>query len=168
MSKLEELTAAGMNPRYVTQKLIVDNYHDILVARGYRRTWQEIAEALGVPHGKVALASAWARTRKAVASEKLVIPKRAATKPAIASHVFSSLRPDRYFISATARLWSAGYPLRSGYAQLWDERATDGTDMVWTAHGSLPLSTDMVWSLHYCHDNGTVGTYGGQIVGAAS
>ncbi len=133
-----------------------------------RRTWQEIAEALEVPHGKVALELAWAPTRKAVASGKLVIPKRAATKPAIASHVFSSLRPDRYFISATARLWSAGYPLRSGYAQLWDERATDGTDMVWTAHGSLPLSTDMVWSLHYCHDNGTVGTYGGQIVGAAS
>ena len=85
MSKLEELTAAGMNPRYVTQKLIVDNYHEILVARGYRRTWQEIAEALEVPHGKVALASAWARTRKAVASGKLVIPKRAATKPAGAS-----------------------------------------------------------------------------------
>ncbi len=85
MSKLEELTAAGMNPRYVTQKLIVDNYHDILVARDYRRTWQEIAEALGVPHGKVALASAWARTRKAVASRKLVIPKRAATKPAATS-----------------------------------------------------------------------------------
>ena len=87
MNKLEELTAAGMNPRYVTQKLIVDNYHDILVARGYRRTWQEIAEALEVPHGKVALASAWARTRKAVASGKLVIPKRAATKPAGASQV---------------------------------------------------------------------------------
>ena len=85
MNKLEELTAAGMNPRYVTQKLIVDNYHDILVARGYRRTWQEIAEALEVPHGKVALASAWARTRKAVASGKLVIPKRVATKPASAS-----------------------------------------------------------------------------------
>jgi hypothetical protein len=83
MNKLEELTAAGMNPRYVTQKLIVDNYHDILVARGYRRTWQEIAEALDVPHGKVALASAWARTRKAVASGKLKIPtKKAATKPA--------------------------------------------------------------------------------------
>ena len=67
-----------------------------------------------------------------------------------------------------ARLWSAGYPLRSGCAQLWDERATAGTDMVWTAHGSLPLSTDMVWSLHYCHDGGTVGTYDGQIVVAAS
>ena len=86
MSKLEELTAAGMNPRYVTQKLIVDHYHDILVARGYRRTWQEIAEALEVPHGKVALASAWARTRKAVASGKLKIPpKKAATKPAATS-----------------------------------------------------------------------------------
>ena len=85
MNKLEELTAAGMNPRYATQKLIVDHYHDILVARGYRRTWQEIAEALEVPHGKVALASAWSRTRKAVASGKLVIPKRAATKPAGAS-----------------------------------------------------------------------------------
>ena len=85
MNKLEELTAAGMNPRYVTQKLIVDNYHDILVARGYRRTWQEIAEALEVPHGKVALASAWSRTRKAVASGKLVIPKRAVTQPAATS-----------------------------------------------------------------------------------
>ncbi|MHB0887605.1 hypothetical protein, partial [Acidithiobacillus sp.] len=63
--------------------LIVDNYHDILVARGYRRTWQEIAEALEVPHGKVALASAWSRTCKAVASGKLKIPtKKAATKPA--------------------------------------------------------------------------------------
>ncbi|MBU2718201.1 hypothetical protein HF563_02065 [Acidithiobacillus ferridurans] len=86
MNKLEELTAAGMNPRYVTQKLIVDNYHDIMVARGYRRTWQEIAEALEVPHGKVALASAWARTRKAVTSGKLKIPpKKAATKPASAA-----------------------------------------------------------------------------------
>jgi hypothetical protein len=96
MNKLEELTAAGMNPRYVTQKLIVDNYHDILVARGYRRTWQEIAEALEVPHGKVALASAWSRTRKAVASGKLVIPKRAATtKPAAASSGRSSAWPER-------------------------------------------------------------------------
>ena len=86
MNKLEELTAAGMNPRYVTQKLIVDNYHDILAARGYRRTWQEIADALEVPHGKVALASAWSRTRKAVASGKLKIPpKKSATKPAEAS-----------------------------------------------------------------------------------
>ncbi|MBU2857902.1 hypothetical protein HF289_13870 [Acidithiobacillus ferrooxidans] len=76
MSKLVELSANGMNPRYVTQKLIVDHYHDILVARGNRRTWEEIAGALEVPHGKVALASAWARTRKAVASGKLVIPPK--------------------------------------------------------------------------------------------
>ena len=93
MNKLEELTAAGMNPRYVTQKLIVDNYHDILVARGYRRTWQEIAEALEVPHGKVALASAWSRTRKAVASGKLVILKRAATKPAVTSQERGRWKP---------------------------------------------------------------------------
>ena len=96
MNKLEELTAAGMNPRYVTQKLIVDHYHDILVARGYRRTWQEIAEALEVPHGKVALASAWSRTRKAVASGKLKIPsKKDAAKPAAASSGRSSAWPER-------------------------------------------------------------------------
>jgi hypothetical protein len=74
--KMDKLLSEGMNPRYNVQKLIVDNYHDILAARGFRRTWQEIAEAYEVPHSRSAMSSAWSRVRKSVDEKKLIIPPK--------------------------------------------------------------------------------------------
>lgn len=80
---IDELISSGINPRYSAQKICIDHYHAIVAARRLRRTWAEIAESLGLdpssscrsPSG--ALAAAWARTKKSLATGKLVIPPSA-------------------------------------------------------------------------------------------
>ncbi len=43
MNKLKELAAEGnINPRYITTKKILENYHDIVAARKNMHTWGEI------------------------------------------------------------------------------------------------------------------------------
>jgi ribosomal protein L18E len=75
MNKLKELAAEGnINPRYITTKKILENYHDIVAARKNMHTWAEIAEALGMDPSKNSLLIAWRRINREIKAGRITIP----------------------------------------------------------------------------------------------
>lgn len=81
--KLDDLVARGVNPsRQGWQSLLLENYQQILNARGLLWTWKDIAEALDIPEEKKGdLSKAFRRIDAGLKSGRFVKPIGGTTKP---------------------------------------------------------------------------------------
>lgn len=75
--KLDDLVARGVNPaRHGWQSLLLENYEQIMNARGLLWTWKDIAEALDIPEEKKGdMAKAFRRIEAGIRTGKVMVPK---------------------------------------------------------------------------------------------
>ncbi|MHB1320810.1 MAG: hypothetical protein ACYCY0_04510 [Acidithiobacillus ferrivorans] len=79
--KLDDLVARGVNPsRHGWQSLLLENYKQIINARGLLWTWKDIAEALDIPQEKKGdLGKAFRRINAGIRTGKVMVPKAGKT-----------------------------------------------------------------------------------------
>lgn len=94
--KLDDLVARGVNPsRHGWQSLLLENYQQIINARGLLWTWKDIAEALDIPEEKKGdLGKAFRRIDAGIRTGKVMVPKAGKTTGAHSARIIRTTNDE--------------------------------------------------------------------------